>query len=78
MHTAQSLIDYIRELIRRAETKYFYGKKTMAKNGQVVKFLDKIGRPSTRGKYFAVADLSSAYTFIFLKNLLVAMNHLGK
>ena len=76
---AQALMDYLRELIRRAEAKYFDGEKTMAKNGQeIVKFLDKIGKPSTRGKYFAVADLSSAYTFIFLKNLLVAMNYLGK
>jgi hypothetical protein len=76
---AKSLMDYLRELIRRAETEYFEGEKTMAKNGhEIAKFLDKIGKPSTRGKYYAVADLSSAYTFIFLKNLLVAMNHLGK
>ena len=51
----------------------------MIKNGQEVVDVLKIeGEPTNIERYFVIADLSSAYTFIFLENLLVAMKYIGE
>ena len=69
----------MRELIRKVCLKFFQGKNPIIKNGQeVLEVLKSIGQSSNIGRYFVVADLSSAYTYIFLKNLLVAMKYIGK
>ena len=76
---SKSLMDYMRELIRKVCLKFFHGKNPIIKNGQeVLEVLKSIGQSSNIGRYFVVADLSSAYTYIFLENLLVAMKYIGK
>ena len=78
---AKSLMDYIRDLMQRTE-KSFFGEEEvpMIKNGHaMVKVIEDVGENKDEGMTtFAVADLSSAYTFIYLKNLLIAMQFLGK
>ena len=75
---AKCLMEYLRDLIRKVESKY-NGKGTMLKNGHEMKHvIDELDKTIAKAKYFAVADLSSAYTFIYLNNLLIAMNFLGR
>ena len=67
---AKSLMDYIRDLMQRTE-KSFFGEEEvpMIKNGHaMVKVIEDVGDNKDEGMTtFAVADLSSAYTFIYLK-----------
>ena len=76
---AKMLTEYIRDLIRRSEAKYFNGDSTFVKNGHQFASLFKDKELKSREpKYFAVADLSSAYTYVYLSNLKIAMKYLGK
>ena len=76
---SKSLTDYLRDLIRKVGRKHFKDNNPMIKNGQeVVNVLKTVGEPCNLERYFVVADLSSAYTFIFLENLLIAMKYIGE
>ena len=75
---AKCLMGYLRDLIRRVDDKFFNGNGTMLKNGHEMRsIIDKLNKSDEKRKYFAIADLSSAYTFIYLENLMIAMNFLG-
>ena len=75
---SKSLMEYMRDLVRKVCMKFFQGEKPIIKNGQeVLEVLKSVGQISNNGKYFVVADLSSAYTYIFLENLLIAMKNIG-
>ena len=76
---AQCLMEYLRDIIRRVDKKFFGGDGTMLKNGHAFKeIIDKLSKSDCSSICYIIADLSSAYSFIFLENLLVAMNFLGK
>ena len=72
------LTEYIRDLIRRSDAKYLKGDSTFVKNGHQFANLFKDKELKSKvPKYFAVADLSSAYTYVYLSNLKIAMKYLG-
>ena len=76
---ARALMDYLRSLIRKAETSLFKQKGPMIKNGhEVTSILKELESDDPSNNFFSVADLSSAYTYVYLENLLVAMNYLGE
>ena len=76
---ARSLMDYLRGLITRTESTLFNQNGTMIKNGhEVTRIMKSLGETNKSSNFFAVADLSSAYTFVYLNNLLVAMRFLGE
>ena len=76
---AKMLTEYLRDLMRRTEQKHFVGKSPMIKNGhELAKLFRNKDFKFKERKYFLVADLSSAYTFIYLNNLIVSMNFLGQ
>ena len=76
---SQCLMEYLRDLMRKAEAKYFDGDGTMLKNGHAMReTIDKLAKSEEKlSMILTTADLSSAYTFIYLENLLIAMNFLG-
>ena len=76
---AKSLMEYLRELIRKVEKFYFPEDSPMIKNGHaIINITEEISKEQEIGAIiFAVADLSSAYTYIYLENLLIAMEYLG-
>lgn len=76
---AGMLTEYLRSLINRAEQRYMKEDSVFAKNGHdLAKMIRSLDAEDKNGMYFAIADLSSAYTYVFLKNLLVAMKFLGE
>ena len=76
---AKMLTGYLRDLMRRVESKYFGEESPFIKNGQHFANIFKSHEMNTsEQKYFAIADLSSAYTYVYLENLIVAMKYFGK
>ena len=76
---AKMLTGYLRDLMRRVESKYFGEESPFIKNGQEFANIFKSQEMNTsEQKYFAIADLSSAYTYIYLENLIVAMKYFGE
>ena len=73
-HYSCATMVYVKELTRKLVVKYFDGKSPLVKNGHEVScFLKKQEKFSNSRSYFAIADLSSAYSFVFLDNLVYAM-----
>ena len=75
---AGMLTEYLRSLISRSEQKYMKENSVFVKNGHdLAKMIRRLDLEDKEGMYFAIADLSSAYTYVFLNNLKVAMRFLG-
>ena len=67
---SDAIMNFSSELTRRLVDKFFNGKSPLAKNGQqVAKLLQSMNKENTSGTYFAISDLSSAYSYIYLENL---------
>ena len=76
---ARMLTEYIRSLINRAEAKYLSKDSLLVKNGhEIAKILSEEETNKRERKFMAIADLSSAYTYIFLSNLRIAIRFLGE
>ena len=76
---AGMLTEYLRSLINRTEQKYMKENSVFVKNGHdLAKMIKGLDKEDKNGMYFAIADLSSAYTYVFLENLKVAMRFLGQ
>ena len=77
---ARSLLEYLREVLRKVEKFHFLEESPMIKNGHaIVEIMGNISKKQElKTTVFAVADLSSAYTYIYLENLLIAMEFLGR
>ena len=71
---SKALMDYTSELTRKLCNKYFSGRSPLVKNGhQVAQFLASLNGERNNGTFMAIADLASAYTFIYVENLKFAM-----
>ena len=76
---SRMLTEYLRSLINRAEAKYLSKESLFVKNGHEIATIFRGEEiKSMSRKFFSIADLSSAYTFIFLNNLKVAIGFLGE
>ena len=73
-HYSKALRNYIKDLTTRLEEKFFKEKTPLVKNGiQVSRFLSSLEDIKTEGTFMAIADLASAYSFIFVGNLKYAL-----
>ena len=78
-HYSNALRNYISDLISRLEKKFFPESSPMVKNGiQVARYLKSLENLKTEGTFIAIADLSSAYTYIFVGNLKYAMKYAAR
>ena len=70
-----ALMSYVKSLTKKLEEKYFLKDSPLTNNGAEVAQILKSGQlMNNSGTFFAIADLSSAYSYIFLDNLLYAMD----
>ena len=70
-----ALRDYCAELTRKLISKFFPEKSPLIQNGhQFAKTLASMEKEETKKTFMAVADLSSAYSYIFVENLKFALN----
>ena len=73
-HYSKALRNYIKDLTNRLDEKFFKEKSPLVKNGiQVSRFLSSLEDTKTEGTYMAIADLASAYSYIFVGNLKYAL-----
>ena len=78
-HYSKALRDYCAELTSKLVCKFFPDKSPLIQNGQqFATFLASMRNDSTRKTYMAVADLSSAYSYIYVENLKYAMVFAGR
>ena len=75
---SKALMDYSSELTRKLCNKFFSGRSPLVKNGhQVAQFLASLNGERNNGTFMAIADLASAYTFIYVENLKFLSLHQG-
>ena len=73
-HYSKALRNYIKDLTNRLDEKFFKEKSPLVKNGiQVSRFLSSLEDSNTEGTCMAIADLASAYSYIFVGNLKYAL-----
>ena len=71
---SRALMNHVKMLTQKLENKYFPLDSPLIKNGhEIAEYLKNENLWNNSGTFFAIADLSSAYSFVFLENLLFAM-----
>ena len=71
---SKALMEYVKGLTRKLIIKYFPGKSPLVKNGhEVSNFLKTQNMLENSRTVLAIADLSSAYSYVYLDNLVYAM-----
>ena len=77
--SSRILMEYCRELIDLVKEKLMNRSKWMVKNGhEVANYFKSLKEERNEAKIFTVADMSSAYSYVYLKDLIVAMELIGK
>ena len=73
-HYSKALMHYAKDLTGRLISKYFTEDSPLVSNGHgIAQYLQSHKFVNCPGTIFAVADLSSAYSYIYLDNLLYAL-----